>query len=78
MALVTLPSNNNAVEVIAAAGKGVIQVQSGTALLENAADPSAGIVLTQGEAITVDGWTTAWFGESGVVGKACVLKVATE
>lgn len=78
MALVTLPSNNNPVEIIAAGGKGIVQNLSGPAVIENAADPTNGIALRQGETIALDGWAAAWNGQSVTTGKAVVLRVATE
>lgn len=78
MALVTLPSNNSAVQVVAAAGKAVIQCVRGAAIMENAADPSDGISITQGEIIAIDGWTAAWNAQSGITGTASIIRVASE
>ena len=78
MAEVTLPSNNTPVQVVGAAGKAVIQCVSGAVRLENAADPSDGISITQGEVIAIDGWTAAWNAQSGITGVATVIRVASE
>ena len=78
MALITLPGNQDAVEVIPAAGKGVVQCQSGTAVIENAVDPINGIIIKQGEALALDGWTAAWNAKSAIPGRAVVLRVAVE
>lgn len=78
MAQVTLPASNAPIEVVAAGGKGVVQCLAGAVLIENAADPSQGLALTQGEALAVDGWTSAWFAQSGIPGVESVLKIATE
>ena len=78
MALLTLPGNQDAVEVIPAAGKGVVHCVSGTAVLENAVDPINGIPLKQGEALALDGWTAAWNGKSAIPGRAVTLRVAVE
>ena len=78
MAKLALPSNNAPVEVIAAAAKGVVQCSLGVVLIENAADPSQGLRLNQGDSIAVDGWTGAWFAQSGTPGKSASVKIATE
>ena len=78
MALVTIAANGSVTEVVAAAGKGVVQVISGAIRIENAADPSAGLKLTQGQSLAVDGWTAAWNAETGITGRAATLYVASE
>lgn len=78
MAEVTLPDTNAPISIVAAAGHGHIYCINGTAVLENAADPTLGIPLKQGESIEVDGWTAAWTAQSAIPGVEVLLRVAVE
>lgn len=79
MALVTLLGDQVPVEIVAAGGRGIAYAVDGTAFIENAADPSAGIPLKAGDTtLVLDGWTAAWTAASATAGKTVLLHVAAE
>lgn len=78
MAVIQVPANGTAVEVIATTAKGIIQVNQGNVRAGIAATPSDGLRLSAGQVISVDGWTGAWSVVTAVPGVAASVIVETE
>ncbi len=80
MSKVVVPATGLAIEVVAAAStQFIIQNTGGVSIvMENAADPVAGIILKPGETLHSDvAWTAAWTAKSLEL-KAVTVRVAQE